>query len=84
MALAAFQTPVVIKPDLTPKERNIKNFLQKWRLLIGLGFEEVRIKIRNQSDFIDTKLYDKFKIPILADHISILLLILLPRLIQVK
>ena len=60
--IAAFRAPVAIKPDLTPQERTIENHLLKERWsLTKLGFEKSRIKIRNQSLFVDNKLYGQFK-----------------------
>ena len=62
LKIAAFRAPVAIKPDLTPEERNIENFLLKERWsLTELGFEKARIKIRNQSLYVDNKLYGQFK-----------------------
>ena len=60
--IAAFQSPVVIKLDLTPEERKIESFLLKeqWSLT-QLGFEKTRIKIRNKSILVDNKLYGQFK-----------------------
>ena len=62
LKIAAFRAPVAIKPDLTPEERNIESFLLKERWsLTELGFEKARIKIRNQSLYVDNKLYGQFK-----------------------
>ena len=62
LKIAAFRAPVAIKPDLTPEERNIESFLLKERWsLTELSFEKARIKIRNQSLYVDNKLYGQFK-----------------------
>jgi len=58
---SSFKSPVRIKPDLTPEERKIENYLLKERWsLIQLGFERPRIKLRNKSIFVDNKLYGQF------------------------
>lgn len=60
--VSSFHAPVHIKPDLTPEERKIENLLLKERWsLIQLGFERKRIRIRNQSIFIDNKLYGQYQ-----------------------
>lgn len=57
----SFQAPVRIKPDLSPEERKTENILPKERWsLIQLGFDKKRIKIRNKSIYIDSKLYGQF------------------------
>ena len=60
--IAAFRALIAIKPDLTPQERTIENHLLKERWsLTKLGLEKSRIIIRNQSLFVDNKLYGQFK-----------------------
>lgn len=54
---------MAIKPDLTPQERTIENYLLKERWsLTKLGFEKFRIKIRNQVFLWITNSMASFKI----------------------
>jgi len=58
---SSFKASIRIKPDLTPEERKIENYLLKecWSL-IQLGFERKRIKLRNKNIFINSKPYGQY------------------------
>ena len=54
--------PYPIKPDLTPEERKAESVLLKERwTLMQLGFDRKRIKLRNKSIFVDSKLYGHYQ-----------------------
>ena len=59
--ITSFQAPVRIKPDLSPEERKAESILlkERWSLMQS-GFDKKRIKIRNKSIYVDSKLYGQF------------------------
>ena len=56
-----FKSPIRIKPDLSPEERDQESVLKERWSLIQKGAERKRIKLRNKALFVDNQLYGSFK-----------------------